>query len=87
MYVCMYAPVPFFLRMTPLQFTTGSRAFRSAQLGEGSGPVFLEGLECVGTEMSLLECAMDTPLGTSLCDHSDDAGIRCYGMHHPCRHM
>ena len=60
--------------------TTGSRAFRSAQFGEGTGAVFLEGLECVGTETSLLDCPMDTPLGTSLCDHSDDAGIRCYGM-------
>ena len=78
MYVCMYF---FFLHMTPLQSTTGSRAFRRAQFGEGTGPVFLEGLECVGTETSLLDCPMDTPLGTSLCDHSDDAGIRCYGTY------
>ena len=72
--------------MTTSQPTAGSRAFRNAQFGEGTGPVFLEGLECVGTEMSLLECAMDIPLGTSLCDHSDDVGIRCYGacMHSPC---
>ena len=67
--------------MTPSQSTAGSRAFRNAQFGEGTGPVFLEGLECVGTEMSLLECAMNVPLGISLCDHSDDAGIRCYGMY------
>ena len=60
---------------------TASRAFRNAQQGEGTGVVFLERLQCVGIETSLLDCPMDTPLGTSLCDHSDDAGIRCYGMY------
>ena len=61
--------------------TTGSRAFTDAQFGEGSGAVFLEQLWCNGTETSLLDCLMFTPLGISLCNHSDDAGIRCYGMY------
>ena len=43
--------------------------------------IFLEGLECDGTESSLLDCPMDVDLGLSLCDHSDDAGIRCFGMY------
>ena len=41
--------------------------------------VYLEGLECEGDEDSLLECLMDVELGFSVCDHSRDAGIRCYG--------
>ena len=43
--------------------------------------IFLEGLECDGTESSLLDCPMDMELGLSICDHSDDAGIRCYGTY------
>ena len=57
----------------------GSQAFRNAEFGEGTGPIFLEGLECDGTETSLLDCTMDVELGLTLCDHSDDAGIRCFG--------
>ena len=41
--------------------------------------IFLEGLECDGTEGSILDCPMNMELGLSFCDHSDDAGIRCYG--------
>ena len=66
-------------------YITGSQAFRNAVFGEGSGVIFLEGLECDGTESSLLDCPMDVELGLSICDHSDDAGIRCYGTYvHTC---
>ena len=65
----------------PLFCLTGSQAFRNAEFGEGSGVIFLEGLECDGTESSLLDCPMDVELGLSICDHSDDAGIRCYGTY------
>ena len=58
----------------------GSTAIRRAALGEGSGMVYLEGLECEGDEDSLLECPTEVELGLSLCDHSRDAGVRCYGQ-------
>ena len=58
---------------------SASTAFLRAEFGEGSGLVYLEGLECVGDEDSLLDCPMQLELGHSLCDHSSDAGIRCYG--------
>ena len=45
----------------------------------GTGPVFLEGLECLGTESSLLDCAVEVALGLTICGHSHDSGIRCYG--------
>ena len=41
--------------------------------------VYLEGLECEGDEDSLLDCPMEVELGLSLCDHSRDTGVRCYG--------
>ena len=57
-----------------------STAFPGATFGEGSGLVYLEGLECEGDENSLLECPVQVELGLSLCDHSRDAGVRCYGL-------
>ena len=57
----------------------GSRAFRQAEFGEGSGMIYLEGIECAGDEDTLLDCPVDIELGFSSCDHSRDAGIRCYG--------
>ena len=57
----------------------GSEALHDAEFGEGSGVILLEGLECVGTEDSLLDCDMDVELGLTLCDHSHDAGIHCFG--------
>ena len=44
--------------------------------------MYLEGLQCVGDEVSLLDCPSDVELGLSLCDHSEDAGIRCYGVYY-----
>ena len=56
---------------------SGSEVFSQAE--SGSGVIYLEGLRCAGDEDSLLDCPSDVELGLSLCDHSDDAGIRCYG--------
>ena len=62
-------------RFTP----SASTAFRRAEFGEGSGLVYLEGLQCEGDEDYLLDCATDVELGLSTCDHSRDASIRCFG--------
>lgn len=60
---------------------SGSEALRNAGFDEGISTVLLEGLECDGSENSLLFCPMDVELGLSLCSHSDVVGIRCYGMY------
>ena len=53
--------------------------FRGAIFGEGSGPIFLENLECSGTESSLLGCGLGSPVGIHSCDHSQDSGVMCTG--------
>ena len=57
----------------------GAQHFTGAEFGEGSGPVFLEGIACIGTEEKLLECQQHVPLGRHRCGHSEDAGVFCEG--------
>ena len=46
----------------------------AAFFGQGSGPIFLDDLGCLGTESSLLDCSAVTQHN---CAHSEDAGVRC----------
>ena len=50
-----------------------------ASFGAGSGPIFLGGLRCDGTESNILDCDRYNPLGIHECSHSKDAGVSCIG--------
>ncbi|XP_067321128.1 scavenger receptor cysteine-rich type 1 protein M130-like [Anolis sagrei] len=54
------------------------KAFRGAHHGQGSGPIWLEGLDCTGKEASLRECPR-SPWGEHHCKHSQDASVECTG--------
>ncbi|XP_067321107.1 deleted in malignant brain tumors 1 protein-like [Anolis sagrei] len=54
------------------------KAFRGAHHGPGSGPIWLEGLNCTGKEASLRECPR-SPWGEHHCNHSQDASVECTG--------
>ena len=54
---------------------------RNAGFGEGNYSILLDNLMCEGNENSLLDCATDVPIGSSDCEHSEDAGVRCEGMY------
>lgn len=45
----------------------------------GSGPIFLERLECSQEDTYILDCPRFSPLGLVNCDHSLDVSIRCTG--------
>ncbi len=46
----------------------------------GTGPIFLERVDCSGSDNYLLECGkFSISLGLHSCDHSDDAHIQCIG--------
>lgn len=47
-----------------------------AGYGQGSGPIWLDNVQCSGTERRLLECTSAT-LGSHNCAHSEDAGVTC----------
>uniref|UniRef100_A0A452GKK5 SRCR domain-containing protein n=1 Tax=Gopherus agassizii TaxID=38772 RepID=A0A452GKK5_9SAUR len=49
-----------------------------AAFGEGTGPIWVEMLNCRGTESSVWDCPAK-PWGESNCDHKEDAAVNCSG--------
>ena len=57
----------------------GGIAYSSARFGTGTGPIFLDDVQCTSSSSRLLECS-SSPILTHNCLHSDDAGVGCEGM-------
>ena len=55
----------------------GAAHFSSAYFGQGSGPIFMDNVECGNDDTVLLACSYDP--NTSEDSHGEDAGIRCKG--------
>ena len=56
-------------------YIVGSVALTSG-FPDGTGQIWLDNVQCVGTETKLIECFSNI-LGVHNCLHSEDAGIRC----------
>ena len=61
-----------------LGFYSSVAAYRSARYGQGTGPILLSRLSCIGNEPNLTECSQSS-VSTKNCTHSDDASVFCYG--------
>ena len=57
----------------------GANALSSAHYNSSSGPIFLNNVRCEGHEGSLMECNLDRY--NTECDHSQEAGVSCRGIH------
>lgn len=42
----------------------------------GTGSIFLDDVQCSGTELRILDCP-HSGVGTNNCVHSEDVGVRC----------
>lgn len=58
--------------------STAGEAVGGAAFGAGSGPIFLDDVQCTSSESSLLSCSSN-PIGSNDCVHSQDAGVICEG--------
>ena len=61
-----------------LGFYSSVRAYGSARYGQGTGPILLSRLSCIGNEPNLTDCNQSS-VGTKNCTHSDDASVVCRG--------
>ena len=57
----------------------GGTAYSSAHFGAGSGPIFLDDVQCTSSSSQLLECH-SSPILSHNCLHSADAGVGCEGI-------
>uniref|UniRef100_A0A8C3SLG8 Soluble scavenger receptor cysteine-rich domain-containing protein SSC5D n=1 Tax=Chelydra serpentina TaxID=8475 RepID=A0A8C3SLG8_CHESE len=49
-----------------------------ARFGQGTGPIWLDEVNCTGTESAISECRAK-PWGNHNCHHGEDAGVVCSG--------
>ena len=64
----------------------GGQAFSGAHFGRGSGHIFLDDMNCSGTEARLVDCPFHNPwqtYGLTNCNHGEDAGVMCAATEMP----
>ena len=59
-----------------LGFPDALDAYHSAHYGQGTGPIWLDDVNCLGDEPSLFSCS-HWGVGNHNCGHGEDAGVQC----------
>ena len=61
-----------------LGFDQASDYTPGGYFGQSTGPIHMSNVMCTGNEASITDCTFST---THSCNHSQDVGIYCQGMH------
>ncbi|EDO38175.1 predicted protein, partial [Nematostella vectensis] len=59
-----------------LGFASAVVAFSVSMFGQGTGPIWLDNLRCVGNETKLKDCPSNG-WGSHNCNHREDAAVAC----------
>ena len=54
------------------------KALNGAYYGQGSGSIWMSGLQCVGSESTVRDCRSQESVAEN-CGHHQDAGVICSG--------
>ena len=61
-----------------LGFAGSIDAYKSARYGQGTGPIWLDDVDCSGSETSLLLCPHSW-MDDYNCGHHEDVSVQCRG--------
>ena len=61
-----------------LGYLTSSNAYHGAHFGQGTGPIWLDSVQCTGSETHLVNCTNRGDIGIHDCGHDEDAGVECH---------
>ena len=62
-----------------LDFQFALNVYGSARYGQGTGPILLDDIDCLGNETSLFSCR-HSGVGNHNCNHTKDASVLCKGV-------
>ena len=65
----------FYMHFTLEQYLGAIALFRAA-FGQGTGPIWLDNVQCAGTEARLADCRANA-IGSHNCVHFEDASVVC----------